>query len=98
MAVKEYAAFPKAPVLLKPHHQIVGCHIQDTRLGESYLSAEMQLMYSTAPDDWTKQTRYKPINIRIMDTMVHYWSSLSFLQSLKRYEVKEVYIAWGLVM
>ena len=27
--------FPKAPALLKPHHQIVLCHNQDTRLEES---------------------------------------------------------------
>ena len=30
MAVKEYYAFPKAPALLEPHHQIVLCHIKDT--------------------------------------------------------------------
>ena len=33
MAMKGYSAFPKAPALLEPHHQIVYCHIQDTRLG-----------------------------------------------------------------
>ena len=33
MAVKGYAAFPKAPALLKPDHQIVKCHIRDTRWG-----------------------------------------------------------------
>ena len=26
MAIKEYSAFPKAPALLEPHHQIVYCH------------------------------------------------------------------------
>ena len=30
MVMKEYSAFPKAPELLKPDHQIVLCHIQDT--------------------------------------------------------------------
>ena len=30
MAMKEYSAFPKAPALLEPYHQIVSCHIQDT--------------------------------------------------------------------
>ena len=25
-----YSAFPKAPVLLEPQHQIVSCHIQDS--------------------------------------------------------------------
>ena len=33
ITMKRYFAFPKAPVLLKPHHQIVWCHIQDTRWG-----------------------------------------------------------------
>ena len=27
MAVKRYSAFLKAPALLKPHYQIVSCHI-----------------------------------------------------------------------
>ena len=30
MAVKGYSTFPKAPALLKPHHQIVSCHKQDS--------------------------------------------------------------------
>ncbi len=33
MAMKGYSAFPKAPALLEPHHQIVLCHIQDSRWG-----------------------------------------------------------------
>ena len=33
MAMKKYFAFPKTPTLLKPHHQIVLCHIQETLLG-----------------------------------------------------------------
>ena len=32
MAIKGYSAFPKASILLKPHHQIVLCHKQDTLL------------------------------------------------------------------
>ena len=31
MAMKGYSSFPKAPALLKPHDQIILCHIQDTR-------------------------------------------------------------------
>ena len=42
MAMKGYSAFPKAPALLEPHHQIVSCHIQDTRLGGVYPSTEVQ--------------------------------------------------------
>ena len=75
MAIMEYSSFPKALVLLKPHHQIVLCHIRtffgrvlphcrdavgvfcstswlDHLLGESYFSAEMQLVYSATPADW----------------------------------------------
>ena len=33
MAMKGYSAFPKAPALLEPYHQIVYCHIQDTPWG-----------------------------------------------------------------
>ena len=32
IAMKGYSAFPKAPALLEPLHQIVYCHIQDTRV------------------------------------------------------------------
>ena len=28
-----HTAFPKPPTLLEPHHQIVYCHMQDTRGG-----------------------------------------------------------------
>ena len=30
VAMKGFSAFPKAPALLEPHHQIVQCHVQDT--------------------------------------------------------------------
>ena len=48
---------PKAPALLKPHQQIVLCHIPDTRVcGEGGLtpSAEVQSVYSTTLADWAK--------------------------------------------
>ena len=53
MAMKGCSAFPKAPASLEPHHQIVLCHISRTLVEgrESYTSAEMQLVYSTAPAD-----------------------------------------------
>ena len=52
MAIKEYSTFAKVPGL-KPHHQMVLCHIQDTHWGQRcYLSTEMQLAYSTGPADW----------------------------------------------
>ena len=43
MVIKGYSAFPKAPASLEPHHQIVYCHIQDTRGGGSYPTAEKQV-------------------------------------------------------
>ena len=52
MAMKEYFAFPKALGLLKPHHQIVLCHIQDICLVEYYPFVEMQSVYSTALADY----------------------------------------------
>ena len=56
MAMKEYSAFPKAPVLLEPHHQIVYCHVLDTcwKRGGSYPSAKIQPMYSSATADWAE--------------------------------------------
>ena len=41
-------AMAEAPALQEPPYQIVWCHIQDT-LGGSYLSAEMQSVYSAVP-------------------------------------------------
>ena len=56
MAMKGYSAFPKTPVLLGPHDQIVKYHYQDTRWGVgSYLSAEKRSVYSTALVDWAKE-------------------------------------------
>ena len=50
MAMKGYTAFPKAPALLKPHHQFVSYQVMHTRwAGESYPSKEMQLVYFTSP-------------------------------------------------
>ena len=54
MAIKGYSTFSKAPASLETHHQIVHCHIQGTRWGRSYPSAEVQWVYSTAPADWAK--------------------------------------------
>ena len=53
MAMKGYSQFPKAPALLKPHYQIF-CVISGYSLGETYSSAEMELVYSAAPApaDW----------------------------------------------
>ena len=42
---------PNAPALLKPHHQMVSYHIQDSCCGKSYPSAEMHSVYSTAQGD-----------------------------------------------
>ena len=58
MAIKGYSALPKAPESLEPRHEIVYCHIQDTRMGGgSYSAAEVQSVYSTAPADWAKSKK-----------------------------------------
>ena len=62
MAMKGYSAFPKAPALLEPHHQIVQCHIQDTHSGES--------VYSTAPADWAR-TRLGYVGLQYRHTCMH---------------------------
>ena len=50
-----YTTFPNAPGL-ENHHQIVWCHIQDTRSGRgSYHFAEMKSMNSTTPANWASQ-------------------------------------------
>ena len=54
MAMKECSAFPKAPALLEPHHQIGKCHIQNTHGGKSYSSSEKQSVYCKAPANWAK--------------------------------------------
>ena len=33
MAILRYSTFPKTLALLKPHHQLLYCHIKDTRRG-----------------------------------------------------------------
>ena len=33
MAMTRYSALLKASALLEPHHQIVSCHVEDTRWG-----------------------------------------------------------------
>ena len=60
MLMKGYYVFPKAPALLKPHHQIVKCHIQDTRWGR-VLSLSRKAVYSTSLADWAK------ISVRISE-------------------------------
>ena len=49
MSVKRYSAFPKAPALLEPHHQIVNVIFRTLNGWRSYPSVEMQSVYSTAP-------------------------------------------------
>ena len=62
MAMKGYSAFPKAPALLEPHHQIVYCHIR-TLVRASYPSAEVQSVYSTAPADLANVLMRFSVNI-----------------------------------
>ena len=51
-AIKRYSAFPKAPALLEPHHQIVLCHI----VGWGVLPiCREESVYSTATADWANR-------------------------------------------
>ena len=61
--MKGYSTFLKAPALLELHHQIISCHIQDTRWGKSYPSIGMQSVYSTDPTDWA--TFPKGISLKV---------------------------------
>ena len=66
MAMKGHLAFPKAPALLKSHHQLFSV-INRTLVGGggSYPSAEVQSVYSTAASDWAtyilSKTTYEKI-------------------------------------
>ena len=57
--MKGYSTLPKAPSLLEPHHQIVLCHISDTRWLWFYPSAEVQSVYSKALSDWVEEKKKK---------------------------------------
>ena len=56
IAMKGYSTFPQFPGLLEPHHKIVSCQNRTLVGWWSYPSTEMQLLYSTAPVDWAKET------------------------------------------
>ena len=47
MAMKEYYAFPKAPVLLESHHNSFSAIFKDSLWWGSYPSADKQSVYST---------------------------------------------------
>ena len=55
IAMKGYSVFLKAPASLEPHHLIV--ITRTLVVEESYLSAEMQSMYSTAPGMWSSKVQ-----------------------------------------
>ena len=52
MAMKGCSVLLNVSALLEPYHRIVKCHTRTLVGGESYPSAEMQSVYSTAPADW----------------------------------------------
>ena len=55
ISMRGYSVFPKAVALLESHHQIVSCHIQETRWAGSYPSAKKQSVYSTSQVGWADQ-------------------------------------------
>ena len=53
MAMKGYSAFPKTLALMKPHHQVVFCRIQDTRW-DSLTTLQRCCQYILpAPTNWS---------------------------------------------
>ena len=60
MAMKGYFAFPKALVLLEPHH-LIFCVVSGRSLGEYYPSAEKQSVYFTALADRAIIMRFQVI-------------------------------------
>ena len=46
MAIKRYSAFPKAPALREPRHQIVYCHILVTRWSVPFCREAVSVFYS----------------------------------------------------
>ena len=52
MAMKVYFTFPKLLALREPHNKMVYV-ISKTLIGGSFLSAEMQSVYFTAPTDYS---------------------------------------------
>ena len=64
--MKEYTIFPKVPVLLEPHLQIVKSSIQHTGwVGRSYLSTEMLSVYSATSADWSCSANESELGIFI---------------------------------
>ena len=56
MAIKGYSAFSRSLSLLKPRHQTIWCQNRTLVVG-SYLSDEIQSVYSTAPAEWARPYR-----------------------------------------
>ena len=52
MAMKRCSVFPKAPASLGPHHHCLASYSGHSWGVGSYLSVEVQSVYSTAPADW----------------------------------------------
>ena len=62
---REYSAFPKASTLLEPHIRLFSIKFRTLVEGGFYLSAEVQLVYSTPPPQLTGQYVYIYIYIYI---------------------------------
>ena len=83
MVMKGYSAFPKAPALLEPPHQIVWCHILDTRLVEMEVLTPLQrssrcILFYTQP---TGQ-----VTIMIF-FMIEAWMDLYILGDFLKYPI-----------
>ena len=73
ITMKGCSAFSKASALLEPHHQIVLVSYPGYSLKESYLSGEMQSVYSSAPADWAAhfEGKYSFLDVKTSVIKLH---------------------------
>ena len=83
MAIMGYSAFPKAPqsniTEATPPNFLMS--YQDTRLGESYLYAEMLSVYSTSPVDWGNEEKGRKDGFFLFPRKKHLYLHVSIKQS-----------------
>ena len=86
MAMMGYIIFTKYPGR-ELHHQMVQCHIQDTRWEGSYPLAEMQSAYSTTPADRSENEFLLVLYIYnlCVYTRVCAWDSYEFYVTISSY-------------
>ena len=69
MAIKGYSAFPKAPELLELHHQIVLCHIQDTRCGGGHIPLQRSIRCILQPQPTRQSTFWTELSSLVFSSI-----------------------------